>query len=136
LDDQGAMNNDANLLGDVIPAPSPRRTTQSHETHQSKQTLQNDANEQVRMCGSPSGSGAASPFDSVQSNDGSTGSRVGPPSTIAEAVLENGLDDGQDNVDLDADARVDLNTRCSNASDEADSTYESGLCGLVTDTKD
>ena len=49
---------------------------------------------------------------------------------------EGGSDDGLEEVDLDNDVRVDLSTRLSNAPNDADSVYESGLHGLVIDTKD
>jgi len=54
--DPSAATNDANLLGDLIPMPSPRQTTQSPETHQLQQMLQSNASEQVRTCSSPSNS--------------------------------------------------------------------------------
>jgi len=95
LSDQNATANNANLLGDIIPAPSPRQTTQSPETHQLQQTLQNNANEQVHLCSFPNDSGdGASAFSTVSADDALT------RSPTVETVLETGSDDGQDNVDL------------------------------------
>jgi len=56
LNDQCATTNDADLLGDLIPMPSPRQTTQSPETHPLQQTLQSNASEQAHMYNSPSNS--------------------------------------------------------------------------------
>jgi len=59
---------------------------------------------------------------------------VSTRSPTAETVLETGSDDDQDDVDLGKNARVNLSTKLSNASNEADSVCESGLRDLVMDT--
>ena len=69
--------------------------TQSPETHQLQQTLQNNANEQVHLCSFPNDSGdGVSAFSTVSADDALT------RSPTVETVLETGSDDGQDNVDL------------------------------------
>jgi len=123
LNDQGVTANDANLLGYLIPVPSPRQTVQSHETHQSQQMLQNNANEQVCMCGSPnSGGDRASAHNAVNTNDASTSNRVESSNATVETVLEDGSDDGQDNVDLSRNVQINVSARLSNASNGTDST--------------
>jgi len=47
LDTQDASANSNSVVGTLIPAPSPRRSTQSPVTHQLQQTLRNNAHEQV-----------------------------------------------------------------------------------------
>jgi len=62
LDNQHSTTNDANLLGDLIPMPSPRGTTQSPETHQLHQILRSHESDQVRSCDSPSNSDNGADF--------------------------------------------------------------------------
>jgi len=47
LDTPNMTASNDGVAGTLIPAPSPRRSTQSPETHQLQQTLRNNANEQV-----------------------------------------------------------------------------------------
>ena len=83
----------------------------------------------MRMHSSSNNSGdGASAFSTVNANNVST---INP---IVETVQETGLNDDPDAVDLGNNVRVDLSTRLSNVSNDADSTYESGLQGLVIDT--
>jgi len=89
------------------------------------------------MYSSPSnGDDGASAFNTVNANDASTSNRVESSNTAVDMILEDGLDDGQDNIDLRRSVRVNLSTRLSNASNDADLTYQSGLCNLVIDTED
>jgi len=55
LDTQDALANNNSVVGTLIPAPSPRRSTQSPVTHQLQQTLRNNAHKQVSgfNCSSP-----------------------------------------------------------------------------------
>ena len=46
-----AATNDTDLLGMLIPTPSPPRAMQSTETHQPQQSLRQNANEQIRARG-------------------------------------------------------------------------------------
>jgi len=128
LDDHGAMTSSASVVGTIIDAPSPRPNAQSPETHQLQQTLRDSASEQVRMYSSTNDSGdGASAFSTLHANN---------TSTIVETIQEGGSDYGQEGVDLNNDVQVDLSARLSNAPNDADSVYESGLHGLVIDTKD
>jgi len=98
LDDGGVTTaaSSASVEGTLIPTPSPRRNAQSPETHQLQQILQNNANEQVRMCNSSNNSGdGASVFSTLHTNNASA---------IVETVQEAGSDDGQDEIDLGNDA--------------------------------
>jgi len=73
------------------------------------------------------------------SGDGASGiSTLGAnnTSTIVETVQEGGSDNDLVDADIDNNVRLDLNTRMSNAPNDADSVYESGLHGLVIKTKD
>jgi len=47
LDTPNTTASNDDVVGTLIPAPSPRRSTQSPATHQLQQTLRNNANEQV-----------------------------------------------------------------------------------------
>ena len=47
LDTPNTTTSNDGVVGTLIPAPSPRRSTQSPATHQLQQTLRNNANEQV-----------------------------------------------------------------------------------------
>jgi len=77
LDNQHSTTNDANLLGHLIPMPSPRQTTQSPETHQLQQTLRSHASDQVCSYNSPS------------TSDNGTGTF-----NVMEMVLEHSSDNG------------------------------------------
>jgi len=128
MDNQGATTSSASVVGMLIPAPSPRQNMQSPEMHQLQQTLRDDANEQVCMCSFLNNSGdGASAFATLHANI---------MSAIEETVQEGDSDYGQEDVDLGNNVRVDLSTRLSNASNDADSVYESGLQGLVSNTND
>jgi len=130
LDDQAttATASGASVVGTHIPAPSSRQNMQSPETHQLQQTLRNTVNEHLRTCSSSSNDGeGASAFSSLHPNN---------MSTLVETILEGGLDDDQGDRNLDNNVRIDLSTRLSNASNNANAVYESGLQGLVIDTKD
>ena len=106
----------------------PADTTQSPETHQLQQTLQNNVNEQARMCGSSNNSGdGASVFSTVNANN---------TSVVVETVQETDSNNGQDDVDLGNNVRVGFSARLSKASNDADSVCESRLQGLVIDTND
>ena len=78
------------VVGTLIPAPSPRRSTQSPETHQLQQTLRNNANEQALRYDS------ASPTNSNNSGNAMSAFSVfganSHPITV-ETVQENS-DDG------------------------------------------
>jgi len=90
LDTQDASANNNSVVGTLIPAPSPRRSTQSPVTHQLQQTLRNNAHEQVSgfNCSSPArsddGNGGASAFSTFNMNS----------PTIVETAQEGGSDDG------------------------------------------
>ena len=128
LDNQGVTTSSASVIGMCIDAPSPRQNTQSPETHQLQQTLRDSASEQVGMHSSASDSGdGASAFSTLGANN---------TSTIVETVQEGGSDDDLVDVELDNNVRVDLSMRLSNPPNNANSVYESGLYGLVVDTKD
>ena len=99
LDDQLATTaaSSASVVGTLIPAPSPRQNAQSPETHQLQQTLQDNANKQVRMYSSSNNGGdGASVFSTLHTN-----------STLAmvETVQEGDSHDCQDDVDPGNDAR-------------------------------
>ena len=90
LDTQDASANNDSVVGTHIPAPSPRRSTQSPVTHQLQQTLHNNAHEQV------SGFNYSSPARSSGGNDGASAFstfNVNSP-TIVETVQEGSSDDG------------------------------------------
>jgi len=80
----------SNVAGTLIPAPSPRRSAQSPETHRLQQALRNNATEQVLGCdyasstSSNDGGNAPSAFSTFGAND--------HPITV-ETVNENS-DDG------------------------------------------
>jgi len=100
MDLLGASNtttSHGSVVGTLIPAPSPRRSTQSPATHQLQQTLRNNANEQVLRYDS------ASPASSNNSGNATSafstfGANNHP--TIVETVQENSDDgDGWQNED-------------------------------------
>jgi len=137
LDAQGAMDSGASVLGTHVPAPSPRRSTQSPVTHQLQQTLRNSASEQVRKYSPSSDNGnGASAFANWEANNSPT---------IMETVPEGDSDnddqwpEGQwpegDGLaeDLADNAQVDLSTRQLSAPTEAGEKYDSGLQELVID---
>jgi len=138
LDTQDTTASGNSVVGTHIPAPSPRRSTQSPVTHQLQQTLRNSASKQVRMygCSSPThsndGGDGASAFSTFGANDNPT---------IVETVLEGNSDDGDRwpegeglAGDLADDAQVNLNPRSSGASGETGTAYDSGLQTLAIDT--
>jgi len=92
LDTQDAAANNNSVVGTLIPAPSPRRSTQSPVTHQLQQTLHNDAHEQVNGfdCSSPArsgdGNGGVNAFSTFNTNS----------PTIVETVQEGNSDDGDE----------------------------------------
>jgi len=109
LDAQGDAANGAGVVGTHVPAPSPRRSTQSPVTHQLQQTLRNSASEQVRTCSS---------LNDWEANNNPTIVETAP-----EGVLDNDdqWPEGQwpegDGLveDLADDAQVDLSARQLNA---------------------
>ena len=92
LDTPNATASNDDIAGTLIPAPSPRRSMQSPETHQLQQTLRNNATEQVLRCDytSPANShndvNVSSVFSTFGTND--------RPITV-ETVRENS-DDGDE----------------------------------------
>jgi len=90
LDTPNMMTSNDDVMGTLIPAPSPRRSTQSPATHQLQQILRNNANEQALRYDSASAASsnnsgnAASAFSAFGAND---------HPTLLETVLENS-DDG------------------------------------------
>ena len=119
LDDQGTS---MSVTGSYIPSPSPRRNTQSPETHQLQQTLRNSASEPVRTYSSSSDSGdGANMFATVLASN---------TSAIVETVQEGGSDDDEEWQE------VNLNPRLSNSHNDPSSTYDSGLQELIINTKD
>jgi len=105
-----------------IPTPSPRRNTQSPETHQLQQTLRNSAMATVARSDSWSDSGNSGPFNSLLENN---------PSVLVETVQEGGSDnDGgwPEGAWLDDDMNP-------NEYDPS-STYDSGLQELHINTDD
>jgi len=140
LDAQGATDSGTSVVGTHVPAPSPRRSTQSPVTHQLQQTLRNNASEQVRTYSPSSDSGnGASAISNWDANNGPT---------IVETVPEGDLDndnqwpEGQwpegDGLaeDLADNVQVDLSTRQSSAPTDTGEKYDSGLQELVIDTND
>jgi len=138
LDTQGATASSNSVVGTHIPAPSPRRSTQSPVTHQLQQTLRNSASEQVRTYDysspthSSDGGDGASAFSTFDANNNPT---------IVETALEGNSDDGDRwpegeglAGDLADDAQVNLNTRPSGMSDKTGTAYDSGLQTLAIDT--
>jgi len=138
LDAQDATASGNSAVGMHIPAPSPRRSTQSPVTHQLQQTLRNSASEQVRMYD------YSSPTHSSDGRDGTSvfstfGANNNP--TIVETVLEGNSDDGDRWLeeegragDLADDAQVNLNPRPLGASGETGTAYDSGIQTLAIDT--
>jgi len=119
LDDQGTS---MSVAGTFVPSPSPRRNTQSPETHQLQQTLRNSASELVRTYSSSSDSGdGASTFASLQASN---------TSAIVETVQEGRSDDDEEWPE------VNLGPRLSDAHNDASSMYDSGLQELIIDTED
>jgi len=136
LDTQDASANNNSVIGTLIPAPSPRRSTQCPVTHQLQQTLRNNAHEQVNgfdyssPARSGDGNGGASAFSTFNTNS----------PTIVETVQEGSSDDGagwpEQQEDLTGDSankvQVDLIQRASGwfpprsgASNEAGTAYNS-----------
>jgi len=138
LDTQDVTASSNSVVGTHIPAPSPRRSTQSPVAHQLQQTLRNSASEQVRRYDysspthSSDGGDGASAFSTFDANNSPT---------IVETVLEGNSDDGDRwpegaglAGDLADDAQVDLIPRPSGASDETGTAYDSGLQTLAVNT--
>jgi len=145
LDTQDALANNNSVLGTHIPAPSPRRSTQSPVTHQLQQTLRNNAHEQVN------GYDYSSPARSSDGNDGASAFSAfnANSPTIVETAQEGSSDDGdgcpEQQEGLAGDSankvQVDLIPRASGwfpprlgASNEADTAYDSGLQTLAGNT--
>jgi len=137
LDAQDASANNDSVVGTHIPAPSPRRSTQSPVTHQLQQTLRNNAHEQV------SGYDYSSPARSSGGGDGasafSTFDANNP--TIVETAQEGNSDDsdgwpeGEGLAEGSTDnVQVDWIPRTSGAPDETGTAYDSGLRTLAVDT--
>jgi len=137
LDTQDVSANNDSVVGTHIPAPSPRRSTQSPVTHQLQQTLRNDAHEQV------SGFNYSSPAHSSGGDDGasafSTFNANSP--TIVETVQEGNSDDSDGWPEQEGVAggsankvQVDLIPRTSGAPNEAGIAYDSGLQTLAVNT--
>jgi len=119
LNDQGMS---MSVAGTFIPSLSPRRNTQSPETHQLQQTLRNSRSELVRTCSSLSDSGdGASVFASLKANN---------TSAVVETVQEGRSDDDEEWLE------VNLNPRLLNACNDLSLTYDSGLQELIIDTID
>jgi len=138
LDTQDTTASSNSVVGTHIPAPSPRRSTQSPVTHQLQQMLRNSASEQVHMYDylspthSSDGGDGASAFSAFDANNNPT---------IVETVLVGNLDDGDRwsegeglAGDLADDAQVNLNPRPLGASEETGTVYDSGLQTLAIDT--
>jgi len=164
LDTQDASANNDSVVGTHIPAPSPRRSTQSPVTHPLQQTLRNNAREQVsgfnysspaRSSGGDDGASAfaSSPARSSSGDGGasafSTFNANSP--TIVETVQEGNLDDGDGWPEGEGlaggsanEVQVDLIPGTSGAPNEAGPAYDSGLQtladnateNLVIDTND
>jgi len=125
LDDQGTSVGES-----YIPSPSPRRNTQSPETHQLQQALRNSAMATVARSDSSSDSGNFGPFNSLLATD---------TSAFVETVQEGGSDDDgewpegawpDDNLDPRPSDVYDPNGY------DPSSTYNSGLQELHIDTED
>ena len=141
LDTQSATASNDSVAGTHVPAPSPRRNTQSPVTHQLQQTLRNSASEQVRMYdySSPSHS-----QDNQNNGDGASafsafGACNNP--TIVETVQEgNSVDSdgypiGEGHVENPSDdAQVNLKPRQSEVSVKPRTVCDSGLRSLAIDT--
>jgi len=147
LDAQDASANNNSAAGTHVPAPSPRRSTQSPVTHQLQQMLRSNAHEQVNgfNCSSPARSGdddcGASAFSTFNTNS----------PTVVETVQEGNLDDGdgwpeqQEGLVGDSanKAQVNLIPRASGwfppksgASNEAGPACDSGLQTLAENASD
>jgi len=122
LNDQGTSTS----VGEsYVPSPSPRRNTQSPETHQLQQTLRNSAMATVGHSDSSSDSGNCGPFNSLLAND---------TSAFVETVQEGGSDDDGEWPE-GAWPDDNLDPRLSNVYDPS-STYNSGLQELHINTED
>jgi len=150
LDTPDTTANSDSVVGTLIPAPSPRRSTQSPATHQLQQTLRNNANEQALRYDS------ASPASSNNSGKAASAFSVfGAKTTIVETVQEDSDDgdgwpsgDGLAGNTTDDDARVNLVPSASKACDEVGTAYDSTVAlgvksasshttgNLVIDTND
>jgi len=145
LDNQDASANNNSVVGTLVPAPSPRRSTQSPVTHQLQQTLRNNAHEQVNgfdyssPARSGDGNGGASAFSTFNTNS----------PTIVETAQEGNSDDGdgwpeqQEGLADDSanKVQVDLIQTASGwfpprsgASNEVEAAYDSGLQTLAENT--
>jgi len=138
LDTPNATASNDGVTGTLIPAPSPRRSTQSPETHQLQQTLRNNATEQVLRydyaspTSSNNGGNATSAFFTFGAND--------RPITV-ETVKENS-DDGDEWPEGDglagntAGENVEVNSApsTSKADDEAGMAYDSSMAMGVAST--
>jgi len=135
LDSQDVTASSNSVVGTHIPAPSPRRSTQSPVMHQLQQALCNSASEQVHGYNSSSparssdGGDGASAFSTFDANNNPT---------ITETVLEENSDDGDGwpegeglAGDLADDAQVNLIPRPPGVSDGTGTAYDSGLQTLA-----
>jgi len=132
LDTPNVTASSDSVVGTLIPAPSPRQSTQSPATHQSQQTLRNNANEQVLRCDS------ASPASSNDSGDAASVFYVFEANnspTIVETVQEDNSDDEDGWPDgdgiagntADNDAQVNLVPSTLKACDKIGTAYDSTL---------
>jgi len=122
LDDQGANASSMSVAETFVPSPSPRRNTQSPETHQLQQTLRNSTSELVRTFSSSSDSGdGASAFASLQ---------VSNALAVVETVQEGGSDDEEEWPE------VNLGPRLSDAHNGASLMHDSGLQQLIINAED
>jgi len=137
LDAQDASETNGSVVGTHIPAPSPRRSTQSPVTHQLQQSLCNNAREQV------SGYDYSSPARSSGGGDGASAFATfnANSPTIVETVQEGNSDDGDGWPEGEGlargsanDVQVDLLPRTSGAPDETETAYDSGLQTLTVNT--
>ena len=136
LDAQNTTASSDSVVGTHVPAPSPRRSTQSPATHHLQQTLRNNASEQVHRHDSSSSArssdsgDAASAFSAFGAND---------PPTIVETVQDRNSDDGDGwpegeglagNLAGD-DAQVNLIPRSSGTCDETGMACDSAVALAV-----
>jgi len=148
LDTPNTTASGDSVVGTHIPAPSPRRSTQSPVTHQLQQTLRNNANEKVHRCDSSSSArssdsgDAASAFSAFGANN---------PPTIMDSAQDGNSDNGDGWPEGEGlagnlagnEAQVDLIPRSPGACDEIGTAYDSAVAlavntakNLVIDTND
>jgi len=130
LDTPDATAGNDDIVGTLIPAPSPRRSTQSRATHQLQQTLRNNATEQALRydSASPTNSNNSGNATSVFSAFGANNRTI-----TVETVQENSDDgDGWPEGDhelagnnADDNAQVNSAPNSSKADDETGIAYNS-----------